>query len=281
MFPSRGNPRLVSGISYCQVPVLVGKNVCRQDTVLRLIHTHKCVLILFTDRFHTISKHVAKSWPLYLINKSQGNHKQLEPIHHITNSSAPCTEPSPQTSADGDMVPQITVSPEEGGAPLSPTTPQSSLRESVSTENLSKKKEKKKKQAGPEMPPATVITMKGALYQKATFSWDKRWCVFTTDTVLYIASSEASQRPLAVLPITTDSKVVRKKGPDRYRHAVQLVAGGKKELMATDSESEFNTWIDLLESAAGCAQIQELLSEDEEDGGEVVHSRSIQLAMLT
>lgn len=194
--------------------------------------------------------------------------------------SAPLTEPSPQTSADGDVVPQITVCSEEGGDAPAPTTPQGTLRESVSTENLSRKKDKKKKQAGPEMPPATVITAKSVLHQKATFSWDKRWCVFTTDNVLYIASSESSQRPLAVLPITQESKVERRKGPDKYRHAVQLVAGGKKELMATDSESDFNTWINLLEQAAGCGQIQELLSEDEDDGESLAASCCTLLAML-
>ena len=179
------------------------------------------------------------------------------------------TESSPQTSVDGEAAPQITVSVDNESSPGPAASLGGNIRESVSTENLSKKKEKKKKQAGPEMPPATVVTMKGILYQKATFSWDKRWCVFTTDNTLYVASSESSQRPNAVLAITTDSKVQRRNGPDKYRHAVQVqvVPGGKKELFATDSESDFTSWIGLLEQAAGCAQIQELLSEDEEDGG--------------
>ena len=160
----------------------------------------------------------------------------------------------------------MSVEPAEGdNAPGSPAIT-SSIRESVSTENLSKKKDKKKKATGLEMPSLAVITMKGYLYQKGTFSWDKKWCVFTADNTLYIATSETSQRPNTVLVITTDSKVQRKNGPDKCRHAVSLAAGGKKEQLGTDSETDFTSWIDLLEQAAGCAQIQELLSEDE-DGG--------------
>ena len=185
------------------------------------------------------------------------------------------TESSPQTSVDGnETVPQITVSVEPPDADNPPGSPAitSNIRDAVSTENLSKKKEKKKKATGPEMPSPAVITMKSYLYQKGTFSWDKKWCVFTADNTLYIANSETSQRPNTVLSITTDSKVQRKNGPDKCRHAVLLVSGGKKEQLGTDSETEFSSWIDLLEQAAGCAQIQELLSEDEDDGGERVVS---------
>lgn len=166
-------------------------------------------------------------------------------------------------------MPRITISPEgDDNGDLTQSSLLGSIKQSVSTENISKKKDKKKKkQTGPEMPPATVITMKSILYQKATLKWDKRWCVFTADKSLYIAASETSTNALSVMTVTTDSKVVRKNGPDKYPHAVMLNCGGKKELLATENQSDFDSWISLLETAAGVAQIQELLSEDEEDGG--------------
>ena len=116
------------------------------------------------------------------------------------------------------------------------------------------------------MPDASVAAMKGNLYKKGTFGWDRVWGLFTHDNVIFLSTNETSKKVIQMIQVTSESKIEKKKGSDKYPHAVTISAGKIKETLASDSEAEFGGWIYYLEHAAGCAEIQELLSEDEGEG---------------
>lgn len=116
------------------------------------------------------------------------------------------------------------------------------------------------------MPDVSIATMKGNLYKKGTFGWDRVWVLFTHDNVIFISANETSKKVIQMIPVTSESKIEKKKGPDKHPHAVTISAGKIKETLASESETEFGGWMYYLEHAAGCAEIQELLSEDEGEG---------------
>lgn len=118
------------------------------------------------------------------------------------------------------------------------------------------------------MPDPSTAQMKGYLYKKGKFGWDKMWVVLMYDNSLFMSTNETSKKVSAVIPLGPESKVEEKKSTDKkYPHALWLASGKSKETFATDSASDFKLWLTFLKQASGNADIQELLSEDEDAGG--------------
>ncbi len=116
------------------------------------------------------------------------------------------------------------------------------------------------------MPDPASSQAKGYMYKKGTFGkWDRVWMMLTTDNILYIGPSETSKKVQGCVPITPDTKVERKKGSEKFPHAVLVTAGKSKDMFATDSLQDYSFWLYCLETAT--SGITELLSEDEDDGG--------------
>ena len=139
------------------------------------------------------------------------------------------------------------------------------IKESLSYENFSFGGKKNKKQ---EMPDQNTVQMKGYLYKKGKFGWDKVWVVLTYDNTIFMSTNETTKKVSGIIPIGPESKVEEKKSPDKkYPHGLCVASGKSKETLATDSASDFKLWLTYLKQAAGGADIQELLSEDEEAGG--------------
>ena len=167
------------------------------------------------------------------------------------------------SSGGAAAVPQITVSvDEEGGTGKGEGTP--NIKESLSYENFSFGGKKKKQ----EMPDPSSAQMKGYLYKKGKIGWDKVWIVLTYDNSLFMSTNETSKKVSGIIPLGPESKVEEKKSTDKkYSHALWLASGKSKETFATDSASDFKLWLTFLKQASGNADIQELLSEDEDGGG--------------
>lgn len=150
----------------------------------------------------------------------------------------------------------------EDGSEVPPSTQEcNTMAGSSSYENIAFDKRRRK-----IMPEISACLVRSCLYRKGTFGWDKVWCVLTQDNTLYITNSESSKKPQQVLSIGLQSKVEKKRGTDKYPNVLQLMVGGKRELLASDNTTEFLRWLSLLETATGCANIEELLSEDEGGG---------------
>ena len=121
-----------------------------------------------------------------------------------------------------------------------------------------------------EMPDLNTVIIRGFLYRKATFGWDRVWVCLTEENTLFLAANDATKKVLQSLQVTEGVKIEPKKGSDKYPHCMLITGGKFKEALATDVKMEFDTWRLCLEQAAGGgAEIQELLSEDE-DGGKAL-----------
>ena len=144
------------------------------------------------------------------------------------------------------------------------------------------------------MPDSSTAQVKGYMYKKGKFGWDKCWVLLTNDNVVYIAPNETSKKIQSLIAITVETKVERKKGSDRFPHAVQITSGKTKDTFATDSLQDYSMWIYCLENACGCSDIQELLSEDEDADadaggkdiqlhtlGEVIYSQGVVFIIVT
>lgn len=143
---------------------------------------------------------------------------------------------------------------------------QSNIRNSVSYENFSPGGQKKNKK---EMPDFSSAQVKGYIYKKGTFGkWEKIWMGLAHDNTLYITTNESNKKIHGTIPITPETKIEKKKGSEKLPHALLIVSGKSKDTFATDSLQDYTMWIYCLEQAsAGPNDIQELLSEDEDDGG--------------
>ena len=168
----------------------------------------------------------------------------------------------PQTPQNVTTAPQIVVMGEDGSEVPPSGQECNSLPGNVSYENVAFDKRRRK-----TMPDVSVSLLRSYFYRKGTFGWDKVWCVLTHDNTLYISSNESSKKPQLVLSIDLQSKVEKKRGTEKCPYALQLVVGGKREMLASDTEADFLKLMSLLETATGSTDIEELLSEDE-GGGE-------------
>ena len=86
-----------------------------------------------------------------------------------------------------------------------------------------------------------------------------------------MSANESSKKVIQTFQVDLETKIEKKKGSDKYPHGVTIMAGKAKETLATDSKSDYSNWIDFLEGATGSAEIQELLSEDEDAGGKIIY----------
>lgn len=116
------------------------------------------------------------------------------------------------------------------------------------------------------MPESSTVQAQSYMFKKGKIGWDRVWVVMTYSNIVFMSANETSKKIIQSVAITTDSKIEKKKGSDKYPHGIVMTSGRVKELIATDSKSDFQNWMAFLERAAGCTEIQELLSEDE-DGG--------------
>lgn len=204
--------------------------------------------------FRTDSEELCIKWVNALKEAIEVCNPVVEPIEEEIEEEAP----------NSPAIPQIVVPEEE-------EKPKSNIRESVSYENFVPGKKKK------EMPDPSTAQVKGYMYKKGKFGWDKCWVLLSNDNVVYIAPNESSKRIQSLIPITVETKVDRKKGSDKFPHAVQITSGKTKDTFATDSLPDYSMWIYCLENACGCADIQELLSEDEDaDAGELYEELGIE-----
>lgn len=119
------------------------------------------------------------------------------------------------------------------------------------------------------MPDFSAAQVKGYMHKKGTFGkWEKVWMGLHHDNSLYITTNETNKKVVSTIPISTDSKIEKRKGSDKLPHALTVTTGKTKDTFATDSFQDFTMWLYCLEQAsAGPYDIQELLSEDEDDGG--------------
>ncbi len=163
-------------------------------------------------------------------------------------------------------IPQITVSSSQEGSPEKQPGP--NIRNSVSYENFSSPSNQKKS-SRKEMPDFSSAQVKGYLYKKGTFGkWEKIWMGLGHDNTLYITTNESSKKITGTILITSDTKIEKKRGSDKLPHAMLIVTGKSKETFSTNSLQDYTMWLYCLEQAsAGPNDIQELLSEDEDDGG--------------
>ena len=165
----------------------------------------------------------------------------------------------------GGDIPQINVCSSEETSPERAIPQGPNIRASVSYENFTPGGGLKKKK---EMPDFSAAQVKGYMFKKGTFGkWERVWMGLGNDNVLYISTNETSKKVQGTVVITPDTKIEKKKGSERLPHALQVLTGKSKDTFATDSLKDFTMWVFCLEQATGPNDIQELLSEDEDDGG--------------
>ncbi|XP_019849255.1 PREDICTED: uncharacterized protein LOC109580477 [Amphimedon queenslandica] len=248
-------------------------NKDKDGTTLSLVGAATAVRDSYQFELHTVDKSYT-----FRTDSEELCIKWVESLKGAIDGCTPVEElpeENEEDSSGGVAVPQITVSVDEeggtGGGGGGEGTP--NIKESLSYENFSFGGKKKKQ----EMPDPSTAQMKGYLYKKGKFGWDKVWVVLTYDNSLFMSTNETSKKVSGVIPLGPESKVEEKKINDKkYPHALWLASGKSKETFATDSASDFNLWLTFLKQASGNADIQELLSEDEDAGGELYEELELQ-----
>ena len=150
-------------------------------------------------------------------------------------------------------------------------SPEKQIRNSISFDNSTNQKKSGGGGGKKEMPDFRSAQVKGYMFKKGSFGkWEKIWMGLSHDNTLYIAANDTSKKVLGTIAISSDTKIERKKGSEKLPHALLIVSGKSKDTFATASLQDYSMWVYCLEQAsAGPNDIQELLSEDEDDGGEI------------
>ena len=139
------------------------------------------------------------------------------------------------------------------------------------TESLRKKRESK---AGkqPSLIPDQGVETKGYAYRKTNWKkWEKCYCVLSY-SALYFTTAVDNKEYTHVLHIVDQKSSVKreKKGHDKNAHSLLIRAGGKKEQLSVESSADCDSWHQALEQVMGLSGVEELASEDENEGVEPI-----------
>ena len=136
-------------------------------------------------------------------------------------------------------------------------------------------KKKKESKAAPVAKvrklPDQGVQMKGYVYRKMWRGWEKCWCVLTFNAMYFTGVEENAEysHMLSINPEEGGGSIKEKNGRDRQSKGMMIKTSKKSKAETISVESsEFSQWYRQLEKVIGISGVEELLSEDEEEGGE-------------